>query len=46
MKKEKLYNPEIGTFQMMFGFPQPNVYKRTKWVSTRKTKETRNEVRK
>ena len=24
MKKEKLYSPEkTGTFQMMFGFPQP-----------------------
>jgi len=28
MKKEKLYDPEkTGSFQMMFGFKQPQVYR-------------------
>ena len=39
MKKEKLYDPvKTGSFQMMFGFPQPGVYRPHKWVSIRKTK--------
>tara|TARA_R110002124_G_scaffold57461_1_gene160869 strand:+ start:578 stop:709 length:132 start_codon:yes stop_codon:yes gene_type:complete len=39
MKKEELYDPEkTGTFQMMFGFPQPGVYRPHKWVSIRKPK--------
>ena len=39
MKKEKLYSPEkTGTFQMMFGFPQPGVHRPQKWVSIRKPK--------
>jgi hypothetical protein len=44
MKKEELYSPEkIGTFQMMFGFPQPVIYRPNKWVSIRKTKEQKDE---
>ena len=39
MKKEKLYCPEkTGTFQMMFGFPQPSTYRPQKWVSIKKPK--------
>ena len=39
MKKEELYCPDkIGTFQMMFGFPQPGVHRPNKWVSIRKPK--------
>ena len=39
MKKEKLYDAvKTGTFQMMFGFPQPGVYRPHKWVSIRKPK--------
>ena len=44
MKKEELYSPEkTGTFQMMFGFPQPGIYRPNKWVSIRKTKEEKDE---
>ena len=44
MKKEELYSPEkLGTFQMMFGFPQPGIYRPNKWVSIRKTKEEKHE---
>jgi len=44
MKKEELYDPEkIGSFQMMFGFPQPSTYRHQKWVSIRKTKTEKNE---
>ena len=40
MKKEKLYNPDkTGTFQMMFGFPQPGICRPNKWLSIKKTKE-------
>ena len=39
MKKEELYSPEkTGSFKMMFGFPQPGVYRPHKWVSIRKPK--------
>jgi hypothetical protein len=39
MKKEELYCPDkTGTFQMMFGFPQPGVHRPNKWVSIRKPK--------
>ena len=44
MKKEKLYCPDkTGTFQMMFGFPQPGVHRPNNWVSIRKTKEEKDE---
>ena len=48
MKKEELYNPEkTGTFQMMFGFPQPGIYRPNKWVSIKqeykKTKRKKDE---
>jgi hypothetical protein len=44
MKKEELYDPEkTGSFQMMFGFPQPGVHRRNKWVSIRKPKTEKNE---
>ena len=40
MKKEELYCPEkTGTFQMMFGFPQPGVHRLNKWVSIKKPKK-------
>ena len=38
MKKEKLYDQNIGTFKMMFGFPMPGIYRPNKWVSIRKRK--------
>ena len=44
MKKEELYNPEkTGTFQMMFGFPMPGMYRPNKWVSIKKPKEEKDE---
>ena len=44
MKKEELYSPEkTGTFQMMFGFPQPGTYRPQKWVSIKKPKTEKNE---
>ena len=44
MKKEELYDPDkTGTFQMMFGFPQPGVHRPNKWVSIRKPKTEKNE---
>jgi hypothetical protein len=44
MKKEKLYDPEkTGSFQMMFGFPQPGVHRPNKWVSIRKPKTEKDE---
>ena len=44
MKKEELYCPEkTGTFQMMFGFPQPGIHRPNKWVSIRKPKNEKNE---
>ena len=40
MKKEKLYDPvKTGTFQMMFGFPQPNKYLPKKWIPIERTKK-------
>jgi hypothetical protein len=40
MKKEELYCPDkTGTFQMMFGFPQPGVHRPNNWVSIKKTKK-------
>lgn len=47
MKKEELYDPvKTGSFQMMFGFPQPSTYRHQKWVSIKKPKTEKNEVRK
>jgi len=47
MKKEELYDPvKTGSFRMMFGFPQPSTYRPQKWVSIKKPKEEKNEVRK
>ena len=44
MKKEELYNPEkTGSFQMMFGFPMPGMYRPNKWVSIKKPKEEKDE---
>ena len=40
MNKEELYDPvKTGSFQMMFGFPQPSTYRPQKWVSIKKPKE-------
>jgi hypothetical protein len=47
MKKEELYDPvKTGSFRMMFGFKQPSTYRPQKWVSIKKPKEEKNEVRK
>ena len=38
--KEELYCPEkTGSFVMMFGFPQPRIYRHKNWVSIKKTKK-------
>tara|TARA_R110000772_G_scaffold129912_1_gene238120 strand:+ start:1604 stop:1738 length:135 start_codon:yes stop_codon:yes gene_type:complete len=40
MKKEKMYCPRtMGTFKMMFGFPQPTPYRPNKWKSIAKNKD-------
>tara|TARA_R100001377_G_C3080134_1_gene72103 strand:+ start:329 stop:457 length:129 start_codon:yes stop_codon:yes gene_type:complete len=41
MKKEKLYDSNIGTFKMNFGFNQPGTYRPNKWVSIRKPKSVK-----
>jgi len=46
MKKEKLYNPDkTGTFQMMFGFPQPGVHRpnTVSYTQLESLKQKRNE---
>ena len=41
-KKEELYDPEkIGSFQMMFGFKQPDTYRYQNVI--RKTKKEKDE---
>ncbi len=40
MKKEELYDPvKIGSFRMMFGFPQPSKYLPKKWIPIERTKK-------
>ena len=41
MNKEKLYDTNIGTFKMMFGFAQPG-YPPKKWLSIKTLTKTKN----
>ena len=39
-----MYDPEkVGSFKMMFGFPQPSVYRPNKRVSIKKEKKEKKE---
>ena len=38
MKKEKMYDSNIGTFKMNFGFNMPSIYRPKKWKSIENVK--------
>tara|TARA_R110000787_G_scaffold70574_2_gene156795 strand:- start:473 stop:616 length:144 start_codon:yes stop_codon:yes gene_type:complete len=44
MKKDKFYNPDLGTFKMNFGFAMPMRYinKKVKSIAKRKMPEASN----